>query len=180
MILSDIHNEIFNFLYLKHKENPTFKFTTRTRNNKDRLKKGYWFIGGEDYLELSFWQGKDSLAKINNIGFTVLLRKYRKEVYYNFSCKDGNNCNIIEKLAKQFNVKKFGNPKNNYWEKTLVSSLYNINQVIDALESFINNEKVLIDKLILENNSDGLSFIDDETFRKNIKKIELFRNSSGH
>ena len=180
MILSTVHNEVFDYLYGKHKENAAFKFTTRTRNNRERLKKGYWFIGGEDYLELSFWQGKDSLAKINNIGFTVLLRKYRKEVYYNFSCKDGNNCDIIEKLANELNVQKVGNPNNNYWEKTIVSSLFSINQVIDALELFINNEKKLIDKLVSKNISEGLSFIDDYTFEKNINKIESYKNLNGH
>lgn len=177
MKISEVHEKVYKFLFDKHKENPSLKFTTRTRNNRDRLKKGYWFIGGEDYLELSFWQGKDSLAKINNIGFTVLLRNSRKEVYYNFSCKDGQGSDVIEKLTNQFNMVKFGNPTNNYWEKTLVSYLYDIDQVIKALDNFINNEKIIIDKLIEQNQDKSIDFISDENFEKYISKIEEYRNS---
>jgi len=177
MEITDIHEMIYKYLYDKHLADSTFKFTTRTRNNRGRLEKGYWFTGGEDYIEISFWKGKDSLAKINNIGFTVLLRNTRKEVYYNFSCKDGNNCEVINKLVAQFNLRKIGNPVNNYWEKTIISNFYDMNQIIVALDTFINNEKKVIDRIIQQNRGKGIEFIPDKDFEKNIQKIENIRST---
>lgn len=175
MKIADYHEKIFQFLIEKHRENPGFKFTTRMNKKYERLDKGYWFIGGEDYLELSFWKGKDSYAKINNIGFTVLLRQDRKEVYYNLSCKDGKAKRIIEKIAAILKVPISGNPLNQYFEKNIVPFLYDIEQVIDALDGFIKKEKLIIDKLIQENPDQGISFIKDEEFAKNIALINSYR-----
>lgn len=178
MNIKQLHEEIFHFLITKHKEDTTFKFTTRRNNRWERLKKGYWFIGGEDYLELSFWEGKDSFAKINNIGFTVLLRRNRNEVYFNFSCKDGKACFLIEKISSKLKVYKSGNPLSNYWEKTLVGNLQNTAQVITALKGFINHEKKVIDDFIKENPNKDISFISDDKFIKQLETINKYRITS--
>ena len=88
MKIAKLHEIIFDYLMEKHRHDSSFKFTMRSNDRYERLQKGYWFIGNDQYLELSFWDGKDSLSKINNIGFTILLRGAKRQVYYNLSCKD--------------------------------------------------------------------------------------------
>jgi len=175
MVIQELHEKIFTFSYNKHQENRKFKFTTRIKNNRDRLSKGYWFTGGEDYIDISFWKGKDSIAKINKVGFTVLLRKRRQESYYYFSCKDKIGCEVIEKLKNRLKVPLFRNPNNNYWEKTLISELSEYKQVLKSLDDFLNNEKVIIDKIIMNNPNEGIGFIEDNDFLESINKIQIYR-----
>ena len=175
MIIRELHEKIFEFLYNKYLENKNFKFTTRIKNNRDRLSKGYWFTGGEDYIDISFWKGKDRVAKINKIGFTVLLRRTRRESYYYFSCKDKIGCEVIEKLKNHLDVPLFGNPNNNYWEKTLIYNINEPKQVLNSLDDFINNEKKVIDKILMNNPDERIGFITDDDFLKSINKIQNYR-----
>lgn len=176
MLIKELHEKIFKHLYNKHQEDKNFKFTTRIKNNRERLSKGYWFTGGEDYIDISFWKGKDSIAKINKIGFTILLRRTRRESYFYFSCKDKIGCDLIYKLQSKLKAPLFGNPNNFYWEKTLVSNLNDIEKALESLDSFINKEKRIIDKIIFENPNNEIGFITDEDFDKSLRKIEIFRN----
>jgi len=54
-----LHEVLFKNLYERYQENKEFLFTVRQKNNKERLDKGYWFIGDDNYLITSFWSGKD-------------------------------------------------------------------------------------------------------------------------
>ena len=52
-------------------DDPAFYFAPRKINNKNRLTEGYLFLGNEEYINLSFWNGTDWKQKINNIGFVI-------------------------------------------------------------------------------------------------------------
>ena len=171
-----IQNELLEFLLKKHAKDSNLKFTTRRNNRNSRLENGFWFIGNEKYFEFSFWEGKDGQTSLNNIGLTVRLDDQRQELHYNFSCKFGNGRKIIEKLSQILNVPKVENPKKQYWEKTLIKNVKDINQIKNAIESFILNEKQIIDKIIAEDNGKEIDFISDKKFTDQIRNLKKYRN----
>lgn len=44
----------------------------RKRGNKNRLSKGYWFLGNDNYAFVNLWHGGDWKERVNCIGFVVL------------------------------------------------------------------------------------------------------------
>ena len=70
--ITRIHEKILDHLIRLQKTDTELFFVPRKINNQQRLDKGYWFIGNEYYLHLSFWNGMDWKEKIHNIGFVVL------------------------------------------------------------------------------------------------------------
>jgi len=67
-----IHNKILDFLLKRRIKDQSLYFLPRKRNNVSRLDKGYWFLGNDEYVHVSFWEGSDWKEKIHNIGFVVL------------------------------------------------------------------------------------------------------------
>ena len=65
------HEKIFDYLVDLHKKDSNFFFVPRKINNKNRFEERYWFIGNDQYLQVSFWDGGDSKEKIHNIGLVV-------------------------------------------------------------------------------------------------------------
>jgi len=61
------HEEIFNFLESKRTTKEISTYKLRSTNNSHRLDKGYWFLGNENYIALSFWSGNDWKNKTPNI-----------------------------------------------------------------------------------------------------------------
>ena len=73
--INDIHDNVFEFLE-EYKDTVSdkgtqFFFTLRRSNQQNRLEKGYWFYGNENYLAVSFWSGMDWKNKTPNIFFRI-------------------------------------------------------------------------------------------------------------
>lgn len=170
MKISQIHEALFEFLLEENKKNKNFRFTTRMNNSRDRLANKYWFIGNDTYLEISFWDGKDNIAKINSIGFTVDLKK--NKVYYNMSSKNKNGKEVIAEIVKALDVPFI---KEDYWEKVLIHYIISINDIINCLKEFILNEKLEIDKIIQKHPNSGIKFILEEKFNTQQAKIKEYR-----
>jgi len=172
MLIKDVHEAIFDFLIEKNIEDSDFRFTTRQNNRNNRLTLGYWFIGDDNYLEVSFWDGKEGISRINKIGYTVDLK--RNKVYYNFSTKSDLGKEIVD-LA----IKKLSTPKveKYFWKTILVENIISIDQILDSLKNFLFDVKPVIDEIVLENLQNGISFIPDEKFKKQIEKISKIKNN---
>lgn len=170
MKISEIHEALFEFLLEENKKNKNFRFTTRMNNSRDRLANKYWFIGNDTYLEISFWDGKDSIAKINSIGFTVDLKK--NKVYYNMSSKNKNGLEVIDEIVRTLDVPFI---KEDYWEKILLPYITSADQIVACLKSFITNEKVKIDTIVQKYPKSGIKFISDDKFNTQLAKISEYR-----
>ena len=165
-----IHEGIYQYLLNLHNQNTSLLFTMRKTNRFNRLEKGYWFIGNDKYLQVSFWEGTDVFQKIYRIGFFVEKRKqgWVSNVY--ISCKDEPN------LDKQFRTlaKELGGfvPRSNHlWKKAYSSFDY-----IENLYSFIENDKVIIDKFIANNTNIPVERIKHNNFTKNLDIVLNYRN----
>lgn len=51
----------------KRAKGADIKYKLRARNHKNRLDKGYWFLGNEKKIILSFWEGIDQKNHTPNI-----------------------------------------------------------------------------------------------------------------
>lgn len=168
MNLSKFHNDVFEHLIKKD-----IKFKPRVQAS-ERLDKGYWFIGDEKYLNLSFWDGYDTSRKIHRIGFAIDFTG-KREVYLNISAKDNKDEEEhLKNVSKAINaVHKYSNLSHKIYG-TNVTSSEEFNRLLDQ---FIETDKPTIDRFI--NSSPTIKHITLERFNKNISKINLIRDRLG-
>lgn len=157
------------------REDKNFYFMPRRRIDA-RLKKGYWFLGNEHYLAVSFWSGSDTKNKTSNISFIVVPPK---SIYINkrggcssfiqFTARDSiTKTNFLEKMTKEITgFEVFGTGE---WNKKYGSINYMKN-----FEEFLANDKPKIDAFIGNNNIDGLSLLNADSL-KYLKNIEDIKN----
>src|SRR5437764_3846201 len=69
--IATIHEKVLDYFLSLRIRDSNFFFVPRKINNKGRLDEGYWFLGNEYYLHISFWNGEDWKEKIHNIGFVI-------------------------------------------------------------------------------------------------------------
>lgn len=157
------HEKILDHLLRIRKTNSGLYFVPRKINNKERLDRGYWFLGNEYYLNLSFWNGEDWKEKIHNIGFVVLKDKTS---YIELSAQDSSDkAKFLAKIASKLGgFKKDGNK--NKWFKH-----YSGTNFIESLDDFIINSKPIIDKLIAAEKPEGIKLLDKTFFNKYGKRI---------
>lgn len=162
MSIAKYHDELMQFLLEQRAENG-LKFAVRKTNRYKRLDKGYWFIGGEDYLQISFWDGKDSLRRIHNIGFTV---KEDGTGYLEFSAKEmPETSKFLGRLQKKFDGEFI------HWGADCWYRPYKGNDPVKALEKFLSEDKEKIDSSIKRNPNCGISFLDEEYDRKHVDSL---------
>jgi hypothetical protein len=162
-----IHEKVLDFLIKERENNPSLYFMPRKINNKNRLNKGYWFLGNDDYLHLSFWNGIDWKEQIHNIGFVI---RKDKSSYIELSGKDSpNKLHFLNNLANHLGG--FTTISHSKWQKHYKGKDY-----INNLEKFLRNEKIEIDNFI-QNNSSEIYLIDRGLFDKYGVPIIERRNS---
>jgi hypothetical protein len=134
--LSVKHQKIFDFLIKYHKEDPTLLFTLRQTNRKGRLDKGYWFLGDDNYIAISFWHGRDWQTKSPRISFIV---GYYGHTRLELSSKDTSskgsyfNKSLISKLqAEAYDY------DNGYWK---AYKEFSNDDYLKSLESFLSKDK---------------------------------------
>lgn len=158
-----IHEKILDFLIKENKKNPDFYFTTRLTNRYNRLDKGYWFLGNDYYVYTSFWEGRDWQRKVWCIGFVV--DSQTKRNWLELSAKeDYAKIPFIEIVANKLGFYK-GEADGIYY-KDIDGTDY-----LKNLKSFLENEKLEIDKLIEEHKPNDISIIQKEDFEKYKKTI---------
>jgi len=158
-----IHEKILDRLLQLRRANNELYFVPRKINNEKRLDKGYWFLGNDSYLHLSFWDGEDWKEKIHNIGFVVLPNKAS---YIELSAQDSQQkASFLAQVANKLGGFKKKNNKNK-WLKQYSGTNY-----IENLVDFISNTKPIIDKLIISEKPKGITLLDKVFFNKYTKKV---------
>lgn len=153
-----IHERILDYLINEHKKNPTFYFATRLRNNNARLDEGYWFQGNDGYVYVSFWEGGDWQRKVRNIGFVVDSKT--KKSWIELSAKeDYDKIPFMEIITDKLGF--YNGEADGIFYKEFSNDDYMRN-----LKSFLLNEKVEIDQLIMQYKPKGISLIRADDFNK--------------
>ena len=162
------HRKIFDFLLSIYEKDNNFLFATRKINNKNRLAQGYWFIGNDRYLQVSFWEGMDWKEKIHNIGFVVLSDG---SSYIELSGQDSDEKADFLKLIvnKLGGFKRIG--KKNKWQRH-----YSDKKYLNNLRYFLKNDKPVMDQMIREHNPDEIGFLNENYYKFYIKPIIKLRD----
>jgi len=179
MGIEQIHENIYQHLMSIRQEDPKFYFMPRRRKDA-RLKKGYWFLGNEDYLAVSFWSGSDPVNKTANISFFVVpprrkslsptgCRSYVKLTARGMDRVSEKKRRFLGNMAKE--ISGFEICCKGEWDKGYSSIDYMKN-----LEEFLVNDKPKIDAFIGEGNIDELSLLNADSL-KYLKAIEDIKNS---
>jgi len=177
MSIQNIHQNVFNFLINYHERNSNFFFSFRQLNRGARLEKGYWFLGNDKYVSISFWLGSDNSTRSPRASFIIM--------------SDGSSYLEINSRyeKKQFFTseffKKLGFPKINSGEIHRKAYPDFNNNYIESLKSFISSDKIIIDtyvserKWLIENNdifTEGIEFIWPETFERQLAKVRYYQS----
>jgi hypothetical protein len=170
--ISIIHEKVYSQL-TENLSDQKLRFTLRERNRADRIEKGYWFSGNDNYLVFSFWTGKDWRNKTPNIYFSITKEgdcklefisydDIGKIIFFN---------NVAEALGMQQKTRARSGDTFEHWVKN-----YKGNDYILALDDFLKRDKKIIDAFILSNNLGHLfEPISEDEFKKNKKRIDAQR-----
>ncbi|MEM8523241.1 MAG: hypothetical protein AAGG68_01295 [Bacteroidota bacterium] len=163
-----LHEETLQFL-----ENQGIFFSTRRINRNQKLTDGYWFLGNDQYMNISFWNGHDSDRKTNNIGFEVNIDNGKVHLYLT-SRSNILKAELLKEIALMIGAKR-GTQKNQ-WIKNYDVTNHSIDEFLDALKEFMKKDKVIIDSLIESKLNPPITFIDSGLYQKMIRKIDQYRN----
>ncbi len=136
-----IHQKVLDLLVEERKKDPSFTFLVRNNNRDRRLEKGYWFLGNENYVAISFWSGTDWKNKTPNIFFRInkngstqfeLVAKDSKKKFDFFQSVVYTEIEGL-RLEGQLLIKRFSSFKKDY---------------IASLKKFLVEDKQIVDRLI--------------------------------
>ncbi len=164
MDIRDIHKDIFEYLYILKDDG--LLFMPRLRNNQNRLEEGYYFIGNEDYLQVSFWDTRDQKEKVHAIGF-IVDKEGKSSIQ--LAARDQEDRRqafeeLVEALNQKFKLSFKSSKKDGLWLGEFESLDY-----LDNLEYFLKNYKPFIDDYLKD--GDLVKFIDKEKCNKAVDRI---------
>jgi hypothetical protein len=167
--IASIHQKILDNFIIRHEIDPTFCFATRKSNRKNRLDEGYWFLGNEEYVQLSFWNGIDWKEKIYNIGFVVW---HHKHFAIELVAQDSDNKKaLMEEIVMTIpGFNKAGNK--NKWYKHYEGTDYLL-----GLAAFLLDEKPTIDELVKKHSGNGIKVLDFPSAKKDMQRVIELRHA---
>jgi predicted ATPase len=178
MNIVQIHEEVFQHLMKYNHVDRGFRFTLRTLNRKSRLEKGYWFLGDDNYMAVSFWSGNDSLTKMPRIAFAI---DKDGRTSLEFNSKDlGGNQFFNDDLLRNLGIEQ-GIDRSHYRK---FYSQFTSQDYLLALEFFLETDKIIIDNAINNNTAfypdmleytDPIKFISEAAFNKQEEIIRKYR-----
>lgn len=177
MSIQNIHQNVFNLLIKYHEQNSNFLFSLRQLNRSARLEKGYWFLGNDYYVSVSFWLGSDNSTKSPRVSFIIMADgSTYLEINSKFEKKQFFTLEFLEKL-------RFPEIKPGEILRKIYSDFKH--DYIESIKSFISNDKIIIDTYVSEKgwltddndiNKDGIEFIWPGTFERQLIKIRYYQS----
>lgn len=188
--IQELHNEVFEFLEELRSSNTYFKslkYTLRKDNFGNKLQEGYWFLGEDGSLILSFWSSVNVYTKQPNIALHFNI--YKETVYLEISLEKSDN-RLWDQFQKklsffsnvlfpEINFSDFNNEREYFYRRDIAK----LEEWRYFLKDFISGRKVEIDKLISayiqeEDFADNIiGFIDNKEFSRNVSKIRRYKNT---
>ena len=163
----EIHAKCWDYLINLQKADSYFYFVPRKINKLQRLEQGYFFIGNDEYMQISFWDGGDTYEKIHNISWGV---EYDGLCFIEISAKDNEDraaylAELVSILEQKVGV-TYHDLKKGKWRYNYPKGIF----YLDTLQSFIDNEKPIIDEYIRKHPETGISMLDKEFNEKYVLK----------
>ncbi len=161
------------------RSNPGFTFALRQRNRNERLEKGYWFHGDDNYISVGFTARSDDSNKTQSVGlvfnnfqdntadcfleivFKTEPRADLVALYRNFISANSGFVTIDQPYYKHFKYHK------SYLRKDPIKNL----------EHFLSEDWKKLSSDIIENGLEDLFFVPEEDFQTHLKRIETIRTT---
>jgi len=188
--IQELHNQVFDFLQELRNSDTAFKdlkYTLRKDNFGNKLQEGYWFLGEDNSLIISFWSGVNFYTKQPNISLHFNIKK--ETIYFEISLEKSDTGlwdKNQEKIAFFYNVLFPEIGLSNFFNEGEYFYRYDIGRLEEwsyILKDFIYRRKKEIDRLIsehIEGNvlyNNFIGFIDDKEFSRNLSKIKRYQKT---
>ncbi len=173
-----IHEKLFDLLMKHHRNDEDFLFTLRQINRNGRLDKGYWFLGDDYYVAISFWRGRDWITKMPNIAFAI---NVNGTTTLEFNSKDVASKTEFFNPSLIARIGAFQLAENSHYRK--VYSEFK-DDYLASLESFLKNDKKIIDEAVGSNSvfspaalqyTDAIEFLYPGDFNNWVKNIRSYQ-----
>jgi hypothetical protein len=184
-----VHDELFQFL-----RDHNIIFMPRQKAS-ERLNQGYWFIGDDNYLAISFYTGGDTSNKTPNITFHIYLSDFylgtlnRPRSPLPLCCIQLSNTagsfgwqtkepvinEIIEKLGG-FECNRVTDNIEARWNRFYENRSYGDADYLKCLEEFLTKDKPIIDGIIKNAKNSEIGFLDKNKVDRKIYTIDKMRN----
>lgn len=183
-----IHDELFKFLIDRQ-----IVFMPRQKAS-ERLNQGYWFIGDDNYLAISFYTGGDTKNMTPNITFHVYLSDFylgkinRSRSPIPLSCIQLTNTagssgwktkepviNEIRKKLGGFECNRVTDSIEERWNRFYENRSYNDADYLKCLEEFLTKDKPIIDEVIRDAKNSEIGYLDQNKADRKISAINRMR-----
>ena len=184
-----VHDELFQFL-----RDHNVIFMPRQKAS-ERLNQGYWFIGDDNYLAISFYTGGDTSNKTPNITFQMYLSDFYLGILnrprspiplssIQLSNTAGSSgwktkepvINEIRKKLGGFECNRMTDSIESRWNRFYENRNYNDADYLKCLEEFLTKDKPIIDGIIMDAKNSEIGFLDQNKVDRKIHTIEKMRN----
>jgi predicted ATP-binding protein involved in virulence len=200
MNIQEIHNKVFDFLRNQY---PDLRFVLRTTNKYGRLHKGYWFMGGENYVCISFWDIRDSSYMTPKIFFQIGNEEETQIIFTDkdslkLKTNDKTRSTFFENISSTLNMKVKAGKQNLVWESELSLRADNNRRMemdtstsikegyLYALKNFIDVGKKNIDTFIKVGNVKSyFPDVEENDFNRKVNRVlelkkELYNQTATH
>ena len=172
MAIEEIHNKVFEFLGNQAKEeNSDLVFRVRKTNRGNKLSKGYWFLGNENYLAIGFWPEINWKTRLPSISLMI---DKDGGVYLLITTSDSEKKEefVDKHLYKE--IEGLSKNNENTWGK-----FYEGNNINEKIADFLYYDWYVINNIIMafksNNENCPFSLIDKDEFNNDIHKILLYK-----
>lgn len=192
--IKQLHEDLFLFLEdlrESDRDQQNLRYTFRKDNFGNKLRNGYWFLGDENNLIISFWSGDNLYTKKPNISINFELET--SLIYLDITIEKATS-DLFENNGSKFILfHDFILPDLYDLEKQEEKDFYIYRHRLgpiefwkDILNRFIFNEKNRIDDLIINYQKQfeseeistrySIDQIDEDLFKRNLRKIKRYRD----
>lgn len=169
--LSQLNNDLLNFLIDWKEINPNLSFWLRRRNTNNRLNEGQWFQGGDRYVSIGFSKRPSGNLSTKSIAFGVWLEDDGSTFcFIEMLFKSEKNPRVLECYNRLIKEVGFTTKDNEIYRIRLGSG-----DPIEKLDEFLSNQLVKIENIIKDMGLEEEVLISDEDFKKSLKKVLKIR-----
>lgn len=187
--ITDLHKQLLLELErIKEVEKIDLSYTLRKDNFGRKLENGYWFLGDESIIYLSFWEGQNWITKTPNIGLIFDLHKELILIEVTVEKESKSKLQFIQnELLPEIELPEESDEGDYFIYRYRLGP---IQLMKDIIFRFIFSTKEKIDDIISEhqrsyfigndNLNDIIGFIDKGTFRKSLVKVKNYFDYMEH
>lgn len=162
--------------------NPDFTFAVRQVNRNQRLDKGYWFQGDENYIFVGFTARGDESNKTRCFGLVFTdIQPSKANCWVEIVFKTEPRKDV-EKLYRDFVTARpdFKTTDQPYYKDFKYFKSYPAGDPVKNLERFLNEDWKILSEEVKKRNLGDIFFVPEQDFLQHLNRIEALRGNLPH